>query len=122
VWSWIGAIALLLLPVALAAVPGLWPGVGGAVPPLAHLMCGGGGLVVAIPATALVVLLDRGTQTTLWRVAMAAGASGLVALAWGQLQCAANDPIHLLLGHGLHGLVAGGVVLAGVGLLALRAR
>lgn len=110
--AWVGVGVLFLLPFMLSAVPGLWPGMVEPVPNDVHLMCGGMGAVVAIPATALVLLFDRSGNPAAWRVLLAAAAAGLTSFAWGQWQCPSANPTHLLVAHAGAGLVAGGVVLA----------
>ena len=109
--AWLAVGALFLLPFALSAVPGLWPGMAEPVPNHVHLMCGGFGAIVAIPATALVLLFDRSRRPAAWRVLLAAAAAGLTAFAWGQWQCPAAHPLHLLVAHSGAGLLAGGAVL-----------
>lgn len=97
--SWMAVGFILALPIALSLVPGIVPGMSGTVPSMAHLMCGSGGLLVALPVTVLVLLLDRSREPSAWRVMLAAGAAGLSAFGFGYWHCPSVDPTHLLVAH-----------------------
>lgn len=109
--AWLAVAGLFLAPVVMAVIPGLIPGIGGTVPTLGHLMCGGGGVLVALPATVVVLLLDRSSEPAAWRVLLASGAAGLLAFGFGHWHCPMVDPVHLIVAHGLLG--------AGIGVVAL---
>jgi hypothetical protein len=112
--AWVAVCTILVLPVAVSLVPGLLPGMAGEVPHIAHLMCGGGGLVIALPVTSLVLLLDRSREPSAWRVMFAAGAAGLAAFGVGHWYCPSVDPTHLLVAHAALGAGAGLMVLLAV--------
>jgi len=112
--AWVAVGTLLLLPASMALFPGLLPGMTGPVPPIAHLMCGSGGVLVALPATVVVLLLDRSREPSSWRILLAAGAAGLSAFGVGTWHCPSVDPVHLLVAHAGLGTLLGLVVLAGV--------
>ncbi len=109
--GWSVGLALVALPLLLSVVPGLWPGMARPVPAIADVMCGVAGLLVALPATAVVLLFERDRRTPAWRVLLAAGAAGLAAFAMGQAHCPAVHPAHLLISHAGHGVLAGVVAL-----------
>lgn len=117
VLAWLAVVLTLALPFVLSLVPGLVPGMSGSVPALAHLMCGSGGLLVALPTTVLVLLLDRGSQPASWRVLLAAGASGLSAFGFGWWHCPSVDPMHLIGAHASLGVGLGLVTLGAVRLM-----
>lgn len=117
--AWVGALSLLTLPFAVSLVPGMWPGSTNPAPMMAHLMCGSGGLLIALPATVFVLLLDRSPRIPAWRVLVTSGAAGLAAFSWGAWNCHNVSPGHLLLGHAGAGLVVG---LLTVGVLAVVSR
>lgn len=110
--AWVAVATLGMAPIALSLFPGLIPGNASPVPALGHLMCGGGGVLIALPATVLVLLLDRSREPSTWRVLMASGAAGLVAFGFGHWHCPMVDPVHLIVAHGLLGSVLGLSVLA----------
>jgi len=85
---------------------------------MAHVMCGSGGMMIALPVTVLVLLLDRSTRVRPWRVLLASGAAGLAAFSWGVWNCHNVSPGHLLLGHAAAGLRVGAAALAVVTIVA----
>lgn len=118
------AAAVLVLPSLLAAVPDLWPGTplpAGIDPAMLHTMCGLGGLTCALAVADMVLLFGRDDEAPAWNLLLAAGAGGLLGFVLQGLYCHVADPVHLLLAHGLPGLLlAGGLLLArGVGRLRL---
>ena len=94
-----------------ALVPGLLPGMTGHPPTVAHVMCAANGLFMALPATAVVLLLDRSRNPASWRVLLAAGAAGMSAFGMGAWHCPSVDPFHLIVAHAGLGAVLGLVVL-----------
>lgn len=109
--AWAAVAALLVLPFGLSVVPGILPGMTGEVPAFAHVMCAAGGLIVALPATLCVLLLDRSGEPSAWRVLLAAGAAGLAAFGFGHWHCPSADPAHLVMAHAGLGTGLGLVVL-----------
>ena len=109
--AWLGVGSVLLMPIAIALVPGLLPGMTGHPPTVAHVMCAANGLFMALPATAVVLLLDRSRNPASWRVLLAAGAAGMSAFGMGAWHCPSVDPFHLIVAHAGLGAVLGLVVL-----------
>ncbi|MFT7518885.1 MAG: hypothetical protein ACI9MC_001019 [Kiritimatiellia bacterium] len=110
--GWAAAILTGLIPFVLSVIPGLWPGVAHVPHPIAYVMCGMGGLLVAAPAAGAVLLLQRSDRTSPWRVMLGAGGAGLAAFVVSQLHCTLVDPGHMLLSHAGPGLLVGLAVLA----------
>ncbi|MGM0577326.1 MAG: hypothetical protein ACQEXJ_16495 [Myxococcota bacterium] len=106
-WAWAFTIAALLLPVLLAFLPSLWTGETPSVTGLAGpgLACLGLGLATAAMVGGLVRVFQRSQPGTDWHLTAMAAAGGLVAFTTVELHCASNDLLHLVIGHGLIGLV-----------------
>lgn len=115
--AWLVSGLTLLLPVVLASIPGLWPGVAHGFMMPWQSACFWFGTSVAVLTAAAISLLQRARVGALWRVLAAAGAGGCAGFVVQQLFCAANDHWHLLSAHATIGFVASAVVL---GLLRLR--
>ncbi|MEL6343636.1 MAG: hypothetical protein AAFV53_10935 [Myxococcota bacterium] len=109
--AWLIVGLALLSPLALAAVPGLWPG-----EPAPFMMpwqsgCFWFGSAVAVASASVVALLQRSASPPLWRVFTAAGAGGCAGFVVQQLFCPANDLWHQVTAHGFLGLLAGAFLL-----------
>ncbi len=97
------AAGLLVAPLAVA-MPGVMVGQDVPVPLQVDVHCGVGSLLGAFVGAAAITLLSRHPLGGS-RLALAAGAGGLVGLVAGQLHCPVVSPRHLVLGHGLAGVV-----------------
>lgn len=107
--------ALLLVPTALAALPGVWPGMHtehGASLDM-HLMCGGMGTMFGMLAALAPLLLTRGRPEAP-RIALIGASAGATAFVVQNLLCPLADTSHLVFAHGVASLM-----LAGLGVLGL---
>lgn len=118
-FAWLVSGLTLILPVILASIPGLWPGVEHEFMMPWESACFWFGTSVAVPTAAAISLLQRERAGALWRVLTAAGAGGCAGFVVQELFCAANDHWHLITTHGILGLLASAFLL---GLLRLRGR
>lgn len=116
-WAWAITVGALLTPPIIALWPGLWPTAGAPAADVTGfgLRCIGLGLAVAAGVGLVMRFLQRVDRPGSWRVTSTAGAGGVVAFAAVQLNCPAADIGHLLVGHGLLG-----VILAVIGLAAVH--
>ncbi|MCB9762589.1 MAG: DUF1109 family protein [Alphaproteobacteria bacterium] len=111
--AWGIAALCLGLPVAAGVAPGLMPGI-----PMPegkawiHLFCFGLAAGVALGVAIAAALLDRSERPPLWRGLSAAGAGGVLGALAILLHCPIADPLHMLLGHALPGLVLAGAAVA----------
>jgi hypothetical protein len=115
--AWLVSGLTLFTPLALASVPGLWPGDAPAFAMPWAGACFWFGTAVAVPTAAAISLLQRERVPALWRVLTAAGAGGCAGFIVQQLFCPAGGIWHQVSAHGLLGLIASAVVL---GVLRLR--
>ncbi len=113
-WAWTVTSGALLLPIILALWPGLWPTDPAAAAQVTRsgLGCMALGLAVAAVAGLVVRSFQREDRLGGWRVTATAGASGLIAFTAVQLHCPATEGAHLLVGHGLVGIILAGAGLA----------
>ncbi|MCB9681545.1 MAG: hypothetical protein H6733_08760 [Alphaproteobacteria bacterium] len=102
------SLALVALPAVAVVFP--WPGAEGAVPVSVHVACGIGSLMVATMTSLAVLVFDRDDRPPPWRVLAAAGLGGVFGFVALGLHCPAVHPLHLVLGHGLAGVMVGAVL------------
>lgn len=107
---------LLCTPLIGALIPGLWEGL---TLPAEHAMgvhraCFSGATITAALCTTVLLLLQRYDSPPLARIMSSAGAGGLIGFVVQQAHCPYSDPLHLLLAHGLAGLVVAAVVATGL--------
>ena len=110
-----GALAAgLLVPLAVAAVPGWWPGMN--LPPEAGwgpaVHCFTWGAIGAVLTMMVVLVAQRADRPAPWRIASAAGVGGGVGFIVQTLTCPAHDLSHLLFSHGAMGIVVAACALA----------
>lgn len=110
------AVATLAAPIVASLLPGVWEGLAMPLGKAIHVhrACFSGGSIIAVLCTVSVLFLQRHDSPPLVRVLTAAGAGGLVGFVVQQAHCPVVEPTHLLLAHGLLGLVVAGVVAAGL--------
>ena len=105
--AWSLTALALVAPLGLALMPGVWsdaapPSVAVSGPGLTCLLTG---LATAAGVGLLIRLFQRSDRPADWRLSATAGAGGLIAFTTVQLHCPSVDPLHLVVGHGLAGLL-----------------